>query len=54
MRCSVMSSEAKKEDLTQDFRDDAWGVPKSVVIDTAFDWRDDKKTRHPVAQFCDL
>ncbi len=23
----------KGEDLTQDFRDDAWGVPKSVVID---------------------
>src|SRR5207249_7845433 len=23
----------KKEDLTRDFRDDAWGVPKSVVID---------------------
>ena len=29
----------EKEDLTQDFRDDAWGVPKSVVIDTGFDWR---------------
>jgi glycogen operon protein len=26
----------EKEDLTQDFRDDAWGAPKSVVIDTGF------------------
>ena len=36
------------EDLTQDFRDDAWGVPKSVVIDSAFDWHDDKKPRIPL------
>ena len=27
----------EKEDLSQDFRDDAWGVPKSVVIDSGFD-----------------
>src|SRR5437879_8661008 len=33
----------KKEDLTQDFRDDAWGVPKSVVIDTGFDWQGDRR-----------
>ena len=33
----------KEEDLTQDFRDDAWGVPKSVVIDPAFDWHGDKR-----------
>ena len=44
----------EKEDLTQDFRDDAWGVPKSVVIDTGFDWQGDKKPGTPVAQFCDL
>src|SRR6266581_2741428 len=36
------------EDLTQDFRDDAWGVPKSVVITGAFDWHDDKKLRIPL------
>src|SRR6266568_3890695 len=36
------------EDLTQDFRDDAWGVPKSVVIDSAFDWHDDKLLRIPL------
>ena len=35
----------KKEDLTQDFRDDAWGVPKSVVIDTEFDWQGDLRPR---------
>src|SRR4026208_257528 len=38
----------KKEDLTQDFRDDAWGVPKSVVTDTAFDWQGDKKPGTPL------
>src|ERR1043166_1565216 len=29
----------KLEDLSRDFRDDAWGMPKSVVIDQAFDWQ---------------
>lgn len=38
----------EKEDLTQDFRDDAWGVPKSVVIDTGFDWQGDKKPGTPL------
>ncbi len=31
----------EKEDLTRDFRDDAWGMPKAVVIDNAFDWGGD-------------
>jgi glycogen operon protein len=38
----------KKEDLSQDFRDDAWGVPKSVVIDTAFDWQGDRRPGTPL------
>jgi hypothetical protein len=38
-----MPSVVEKEDLTQDFRDDAWGVPKSVVIDSGFDWQNDKR-----------
>src|SRR6266511_2739627 len=38
----------EKEDLTQDFRDDAWGVSKSVVIDTGFDWQGDKKPGTPL------
>jgi len=38
----------KKEDLTQDFRDDAWGVPKSVVIDTGFDWQGDPRPGVPL------
>src|ERR1700747_1906988 len=38
----------EKEDLTQDFRDDAWGVPKSVVIDTGFDWQEDKRPAIPL------
>src|SRR6059058_763040 len=36
------------EDLTQDFRDDAWGVPKSGVIDNAFDWQGDGKPGIPL------
>src|SRR5262249_48137309 len=35
-------------DLTQDFRDDAWGVPKSVVINNAFDWSKDKRPGIPL------
>ena len=38
----------KKEDLAQDFRDDAWGVPKSVVIDAAFDWQGDRRPGIPL------
>jgi isoamylase len=38
----------KKEDLTQDFRDDAWGVPKSAVIDAGFDWQGDRKPGVPL------
>jgi glycogen operon protein len=40
----------EKEDLAPDFRDDAWGIPKSVVIDTAFDWRGDRKPGTPLDQ----
>src|SRR6266480_4782229 len=36
------------EDLTQDFRDDAWGMPKSVVIDSTFDWQGDKNLGVPL------
>ena len=38
----------KLEDLARDFRDDAWGMPKSVVIDNAFDWHDDKRLGIPL------
>src|SRR5215475_8707622 len=38
----------EKEDLTQDFRDDAWGVPKSVVIDSRFDWQSDRRPGIPL------
>ncbi len=38
----------KKKDLTRDFRDDAWGVPKSVVIDAGFDWLDDRRPGTPL------
>src|SRR6201982_252481 len=38
----------ENEDLTQDFRDDAWGVPKSVVIDSGFDWQNDKRPAIPL------
>src|SRR5438067_13300974 len=38
---------SKDEDLTRDFRDDAWGVPKSVVINNAFVWHHDKRLGIP-------
>src|SRR5216117_1025812 len=38
----------EKQDLTQDFRDNAWGVPKSIVIDTGFDWQGDKRPVIPL------
>src|SRR5438105_2647554 len=37
-----------EEDSTSDFRDDAWGMPKSVVIDNAFDWGDGIRPRTPL------
>jgi glycogen operon protein len=37
-----------QEDLVRDFRDDAWGMPKSVVIDSSFDWAGDKNPRTPL------
>ncbi|MEY2539007.1 MAG: isoamylase [Verrucomicrobiota bacterium] len=38
------------EDLTQDFRDDAWGMPKAVVTDTTFAWGDDRPPGIPMDQ----
>jgi isoamylase len=40
----------KLEDLTRDFRDDAWGKPKSVVVDESFDWKNDRKPGTPIHQ----
>jgi isoamylase len=37
-----------EEDLARDYRDDAWGIPKSVVIDPAFDWGKDQLPRTPL------
>ncbi|MFL6569308.1 MAG: glycogen debranching protein GlgX [Chthoniobacterales bacterium] len=37
-----------QEDLMRDFRDDAWGMPKSVVIDNSFNWDGDKHPRTPL------
>ncbi len=38
------------EDLTRDLRDDAAGMSKAVVIDPAFDWKDDRKPGIPIDQ----
>ncbi len=38
----------KLEDMARDFRDDAWGMPKAVVIENAFDWADDKRLGIPL------
>src|SRR6267154_888653 len=40
----------EKEDLTRDFRDDAWGMPKAVVIDNALNWDGDRKLGRPLAE----
>src|SRR5881296_3575378 len=44
----VVGGEA--EDLTRDVRDDAWGMPKAVVIDNAFNWDGDRKIGRPLAE----
>jgi glycogen operon protein len=36
-----------EKDLAKDEQDDAWGVPKSVVIDPTFDWEGDLLPRMP-------
>ena len=38
----------EQEDLTQDLRDDARSVPKSLVIDSGFDWQNDKRPAIPL------
>ena len=35
-------------DLAQDYRDDAWGVPRCVVIDPAFNWSGDMHPGTPL------
>jgi glycogen operon protein len=35
-------------DLVPDHRDDGWCIPRSVVIDSAFDWDGDKPPRTPL------
>ena len=37
-----------EEDLVCDYRDDAWGIPKSVVIDPGFDWTGDVPPATPL------
>ena len=39
---------APDTDLSRDYRDDAWGMPKCVVIDTTFDWKGDQPPRTPL------
>jgi glycogen operon protein len=34
---------AEGDDLVRDYRDDGWGIPKSVVVDTSFDWGNDRR-----------
>ncbi len=36
------------DDLARDFRDDAWGMPKAVVIDPEFDWRETPRPQIPL------
>ena len=34
---------AEGDDHARDYRDDAWGMPKSIVVDPAFDWGNDAR-----------
>src|SRR6266404_5293773 len=38
------------EDLARDSRDNAWAMPKSVVVDPGFDWGDDRKPETPFSE----
>ena len=38
----------EKEDMERDYRDNAWCIPKSCVIDPHFDWGDDKFPETPL------
>jgi isoamylase len=38
------------EDLKRDLRDNAWAMPKSLVIDDSFDWGDDPRPNKPLAE----
>ena len=38
------------EDLARDSRDNAWAMPKSVVIDGAFNWDDHKRPNTPLSE----
>ncbi len=40
----------KNADLTRDYRDDAWGIPKCVVVGNEFDWGSDKRPMTPLAE----
>jgi isoamylase len=40
----------QQEDLARDFRDNAWGMPKSVVVDLGYDWGDDKRPGVPLPE----
>jgi len=44
---SPQNQEAEQADLTIDQRDSAGGVPRSVVVDDAFDWGDDHPPETP-------
>ena len=47
-RCSRTRSAAPREDLEPDPDNSAGGVPKCVVIDSAFTWEDDRPLAHAV------
>src|SRR5689334_9159296 len=38
------------EDAARDSRDNAWAMPKSVVVDAEFDWGSDKKPNTPFSE----
>ena len=46
-RAAVLGGDGSSPDDEPDDRDDAWGVPKSVVVDRRFDWEGDTAPKIP-------
>src|SRR4051812_2387004 len=45
-KAPVFSYPLGKSDQVLDKKDDAWGVPKGIVVDDAFDWSGDRRPDH--------
>ncbi|MDB6171317.1 MAG: isoamylase [Chthoniobacteraceae bacterium] len=44
-----ISAAGDKSDLFRDYHDNAWCMPKCIVVDSQFDWGDDRRPNTPLA-----